>query len=75
MKNSASKYIPAIAAVAATAALLLAGCQEENRSQPSAPKEAEIQNPAPIDTAAMDGEHRFRIRLIKSTRSDTYTEK
>ena len=63
------------AAAAATAALLLAGCQEENRSQPSAPKEAEIQIPAPIDTAAMDEEHRFRIRLIKSMRSDTHTEK
>lgn len=63
------------AAAAATAALLLAGCQEENRSQPSAPKEAEIQIPAPIDTAAMDEEHRFQIRLIKSTHSDTYTEK
>ena len=75
MKNSASKYIPAIAAVAATAALLLAGCQEDNRKQPSAPKEAEIQNPAPKDTAAMDEEHRFQIRLIKSTRSNTHTEK
>ena len=63
------------AAVAATAALLLAGCQEDNRSQPSAPKEAEIQITVPVDTAAMDGEHRFRIRLIKSTRSNTHTEK
>ena len=63
------------AAVAATAALLLAGCQEESRRQPSAPKEAEIQITVPVDTAAMDGEHRFRIRLIKSTRSNTHTEK
>ena len=63
------------AAAAATAALLLAGCREENHRQPSAPKVAEIQIPAPIDTAAMDEEHRFRIRLIKSTRSNTHTEK
>ena len=74
MKKTAIK-LTLSAAAAATAALLLAGCQEENRSQPSAPKEAEIQIPAPIDTAAMDEEHRFRIRLIKSTRSNTHTEK
>ena len=74
MKGKACKHISAVA-VAAIAALLLAGCQEDNSSQSSAPKVAEIQNPAPIDTAAMDGEHRFRIRLIKSTRSNTHTEK
>ena len=74
MKKKAIK-LTLSAAAAAIAALLLAGCQKDNRSQPSAPKVAEIQNPAPIDTAAMDEEHRFQIRLIKSTRSDTYTEK
>ena len=63
------------AAAAATAALLLAGCQEENHRQPSAPQETEIQVPAPTDTVAMDEEHRFQIRLIKSTRSNTHTEK
>lgn len=74
MKGKACKHISAVA-VAAIAALLLAGCQEESRRQPSAPKEAEIKIPAPIDTAAMDEEHRFQIRLIKSTHSNTYTEK
>ena len=71
MKGKACKHISAVA-VAAIAALLLAGCQEESRRQPSAPKVAEIQNPAPIDTAAMDEEHRFRIRLIKSPHYSLY---
>ena len=74
MKGKACKHISAVA-VAAIAALLLAGCHEESHRQPSAPKEAEIKIPAPIDTAAMDEEHRFQIRLIKSTRSNTHTEK
>ncbi|MCQ2321437.1 MAG: hypothetical protein MJZ91_08945 [Bacteroidales bacterium] len=74
MKKTAIK-LTLSAAAAATAALLLAGCREENHRQPSAPKVAEIQIPAPIDTVAMDEEHRFRIRLIKSTRSNTHTEK
>ena len=71
MKKTAIK-LTLSAAAAATAALLLAGCQGENRKQPSAPKEAEIQIPAPIDTAAMDEEHRFQIRLIKSPHYSLY---
>ena len=71
MKKTAIK-LTLSAAVAAIAALLLAGCQEESRRQPSAPKEAEIKIPAPIDTAAMDEEHRFQIRLIKSPHYSLY---
>ncbi len=66
-----------MAAVAATAALLLAGCQGKG-SQPSpSPKESEVQIQAPAynDTTEMDEETRHRIILIKSASADRCTEK
>ena len=64
-------------AVAATAALLLAGCQEKgSRPSPSqAESETQIQAPAYNDTTEMDEETRHRIILIKSASVKRCTEK
>ena len=69
MKNITKSIILA-AAVAALAALLLAGCQDGNKRR-SAQKEPEFHMPAPIDTSKMDEELYRRMREFEALPPDT----
>ena len=76
MKGKAIKHIFAVAA-AATAALLLPGCQEKScKHSPAQEKcEIQIQTLVSIDTSEMDEKTRHRIILIKSANANGPAEK
>jgi outer membrane murein-binding lipoprotein Lpp len=65
-------YLIFAAAVAALAALLLAGCQNRSNKENSQTisKEKEIHVPAPIDTSQMDEEFYRRMREFPESPSD-----
>jgi outer membrane murein-binding lipoprotein Lpp len=65
-------YLILAAALAALAALLLAGCQNRSNKENSQTisKEKEIHMPAPIDTSQMDEEFYRRMREFPESPSD-----
>lgn len=67
-----TKSIIFTAAMAAIAALLLAGCQNRSYKENSQTisKEKEIHVPAPIDTSQMDEEFYRRMREFPESPSD-----